>query len=59
MSPDKYERLKRIDREIMNLNRKIISLQDEAKRVQLGLPEAFKFDDDFIPPFLRKQESIQ
>jgi hypothetical protein len=59
MSPDKYERLKRIDREIMNLNRKIISLQDEAKRVQLGLPEVFKFDDDFIPPFLRKQESIQ
>lgn len=55
MQNDKH-RINQINIEIKKLHRRIASLEQEANRIELGLPPVVKFDDDFIPSFLLRQK---
>jgi len=35
----------------------LAALERELGRVDLGLPEPFRFDDDWVPPFVRKDHA--
>lgn len=46
------DRIKQIHHEIKLLMNRIRSLEDEANRIELGLPHPVKFDDNAVPDFL-------
>lgn len=46
------DRLRQIQHEIKSLTKRIRSLEDEANRIELGLPHPVKFDDNLVPDFL-------
>jgi hypothetical protein len=55
MSEDKTEKIKRIYAEMKQLHRRMASLNQQLTAVENDLPEPMRFDDDFIPEFLRKK----
>lgn len=47
------ERVRELWAEVRELNQRLAAVHREIHRVELGLPEPFAFDKDWIPPFLR------
>jgi len=53
---NKNELKKQIYLEIKALHGRIQALNAKLTRLETGSPEPFPFDDDYIPPFLRKKD---
>lgn len=54
---NKNELKKQIYQEIKALHGRIQALNAKLTRLEAGSPEPFHFDDDYIPPFLRKKDA--
>lgn len=53
---NKNELKKQIYQEIKALHGRIQALNAKLTRLEIDSPEPFPFDDDYIPPFLRKKD---
>jgi hypothetical protein len=47
------EKVKKLWAEVRELNQQLAAVHREIHRVELGLPEPFDFDKDWVPPYLR------
>lgn len=54
MTPERAQRKSQIIHQLKTLRANVESLERELSRVELGLPEPFKFGDDWVPPFIRR-----
>lgn len=55
----KDERKRQLLHQIKSLHAELLSLEHELARADLGLPEPYKLDREWVPPFLRKQDEAR
>jgi hypothetical protein len=55
----KEERKRQLMCKIKVLHAELASLEQSFSRVETGLPEPYKFDREWVPPFLRKQDEAK
>lgn len=59
MTPEQEQRKRQILYRIKGLRANLAELERELNRVELGLPEPYRYDPEWLPPFIRRGHEVQ